>query len=439
MSQLPDGWDLFRLEQIAVARGGTSFPPALQGRVSGDLPFYKVSDMNLLGNEVQMSLSSNWIEHNDLHLLRAKTFPPKTTIFPKVGGALHTNKKRFLSREALVDNNIMGLISRDVERCLPEFLFTWFQTVNLSSIANAGPLPSINAHQLYDLLVPLPETGEQRSIVSVLDLCSAGITHERRAESLSTELKRAVMTRLFTRGLRGEVQKETEVGSVPLSWEETNLSALCSGTNGRIQTGPFGSQLHAHEYQDEGVPVINPTHLEGNRINHENIPKVSTETAARLQRHQLEPGDILFARRGEIGRHGLVRQEESGWLCGTGCFVVRVRHRKIDNAFLARLFSTERIIAWLAAHAAGTIMPNLNNVVLGKLPVLIPSLDEQREIVAILDAVDRKIALHRQKRAVLEDLFQSLLHKLMTGEIRVSDLDLSALPASPARLLGTTA
>jgi type I restriction enzyme S subunit len=59
--------------------------------------------------------------------------------------------------------------------------------------------------------------------------------------------------------------------------------------------------------------------------------------------------------------------------------------------------------------------------------VLVPSLDEPREIVSLLDALDRKIALHRQKRAVLEDLFQSLLHKLMTGEIHVADLDLSAL------------
>ena len=66
------------------------------------------------------------------------------------------------------------------------------------------------------------------------------------------------------------------------------------------------------------------------------------------------------------------------------------------------------------------------------LPVAHPQTDdEQNEIVAILDALDRKIALHRQKRAVLEELFQSLLHKLMTGEIRVADLDLSALAQTP--------
>jgi type I restriction enzyme S subunit len=60
----------------------------------------------------------------------------------------------------------------------------------------------------------------------------------------------------------------------------------------------------------------------------------------------------------------------------------------------------------------------------------LPSLDEQREIVAIIDAIDRKIDLHKRKKAVLEELFKTLLHKLMTGEIRVADLDLS--PLKPA-------
>lgn len=72
-------------------------------------------------------------------------------------------------------------------------------------------------------------------------------------------------------------------------------------------------------------------------------------------------------------------------------------------------------------------MPNLNNTVLGRLPVVCPPIDKQREIVAILDAIDRKIELHKRKRTALEELFKTLLHKLMTGEIRVADLDLSAL------------
>ena len=70
---------------------------------------------------------------------------------------------------------------------------------------------------------------------------------------------------------------------------------------------------------------------------------------------------------------------------------------------------------------------NINIQFLTPWPVVVPPVDEQREIVTILNAIDRKIDLHRRKRAVLEDLFKALLHKLMTGEIRVADLDLSVL------------
>lgn len=239
-------------------------------------------------------------------------------------------------------------------------------------------------------------------------------------------LKHAAMRELFTHGLRDKAQKETEIGPVPAAWTVATLGALCNTDESFIQTGPFGSQLHAYDYQPNGVAVINPTHLAGNRINHDELPRISEEKANSLDRHRLRAGDILFARRGEIGRLGLVGEHEQGYLCGTGCFLVRVKHLEVSNSFLAYLFGTQPVVEWLEANAAGAIMPNLNNVVLGKLPVAYPGEDEQREIVSILDALNRKIDLHRQKRVVLEKLFGSLLHKLVIGEIRVANLDLSA-------------
>jgi len=285
----------------------------------------------------------------------------------------------------------------------------------------------LSQDDLRSFELPVPDLPEQRDIAAVLDGLVTAKDAEASAFKKTEQLKANAMRELFARGLRGEAQKESSVGRVPASWELSDLGTLCSVGHGRIQTGPFGSQLHAHEYELDGVAVVNPTHLDGNRINHERVPRVSVNTVARLRRHVLEAGDILFARRGEIGRLGLVGKAETGWLCGTGCFVARVDHSKIVNAFLARFFSRDEVVSWLSAHAAGAIMPNLNGVVLSRLPVAFPTLAEQREIVEILDAIDQKIDIHKKKRAVFEDLFKSLLHKLMTGEIRVSDLDLSAL------------
>jgi type I restriction enzyme S subunit len=317
---------------------------------------------------------------------------------------------------------------RMVPRFLVFFLQSAFTQLGIfEGAANDTTIPNLSRNRLFALEVPVPPIKEQLAIVNVLACVREALKLEAGILERTKELKQVAMRELFTRGLRGEAEKESVVGRVPASWEITELGALCSAGRGRIQTGPFGSQLHAYEYQADGIAVVNPTHLEGNRINHTNVPRVSAETGARLDRHVLQRGDILFARRGEIGRLGLVGETETGWLCGTGCFLVRVDHPGIVNAFLARFFSREDVVSWLSAHAAGAIMPNLNGVVLGRLPVAIPTLSEQDEIVAILNAIDEKIDLHRKRRSVLEDLFKSLLHKLMTGEIRVSDLDLSAL------------
>ena len=274
---------------------------------------------------------------------------------------------------------------------------------------------------------PAFELEEQQRLADMLWLVHEAI---KRSEALVEEgqaLKRAAMQTLFTRGLHGDAQKETEIGPVPESWERTALGDLCKGPGGAIQTGPFGSQLHKDDYQETGVPVVNPTHLNAGRINHENVPRVSDENASRLERHRLCVGDIVFARRGQIGRMALVTEFEEGWLCGTGSFLVRARRPIVDNRFLHYQLSTEPLTKWLVAHAAGAIMPNLNNVVLRQIPVFLPSVDEQREIVAVLDAIDRKIDLHRRKRAVLEELFKALLHKLMTREVRVGELELTGV------------
>ena len=199
---VPESWEVVPLHSVAQVRGGTSFPPAFQGRNHGDLPFYKVSDMNLPGNEVDMCSAANWICRTDLEQLRARPFPPETIIFPKVGGALHTNKKRLLTGDSLVDNNIMGMTVRDRVNCLPKYLFGWFQTINLSSIANAGPLPSINASQLYELKLPLPCLDEQREIVAILDAIDRKIDLHRKKRAVLEELFKALLHKLMTGELR---------------------------------------------------------------------------------------------------------------------------------------------------------------------------------------------------------------------------------------------
>jgi type I restriction enzyme S subunit len=216
-------------------------------------------------------------------------------------------------------------------------------------------------------------------------------------------------------------------------WYSTTLGDLASRDGSAIQTGPFGSQLHKHDYQDSGVGAVNPTHLSGNRVIHDFVPRVSPETAARLDRHRLMAGDLLFARRGEIGRHGLVTKSEEGWLCGTGCFLVRVRRDDVDNHFLSHAVSTPETIDWLERHAAGVVMPNLSNTVLQQLPVRLPPFPEQQKIAGVLGLVQR--AMEQQERLIEKtaELKKTLLHQLFTRGTRgepQKQTDLGPVPES---------
>ena len=271
-----------------------------------------------------------------------------------------------------------------------------------------------------------PPLSEQKKIAHILSTVQRAIEAQERIIQTTTELKKALMHKLFTEGLRNELQKQTEIGLVPESWTPITLGELCEKPYGALQTGPFGSQLHKHEYQDEGIAVVNPTHLAGNRINHENVPRVSEEVAQRLGKHRLRKFDILFARRGEIGRQGLVTEAEEKWLCGTGCFLVRANKPFIDNRFLALYFATDRLVKWLYAHAAGAIMPNLNNSVMQSLPVVYPDQETQATIIETFGAIDEKLTAAVQKQSVLQDLFRTLLYELMTAKIRVNELEISS-------------
>ena len=289
---------------------------------------------------------------------------------------------------------------------------------------NKTTIPNLSRGRLASLSVPKPPLGQQRSIINLLSEIRAAIKVQKQSHRVARELKRATTQVLFTRGLRGEEQMETEVELIPRTWKQAILGDLCRTQGGLIQTGPFGSQLHKADYQESGIPVVNPTHLHHGKIEHGNIPRVSEEDARRLARHQLSANDFIFARRGQIGRMALVADEEEGWLCGTGCFLVRMDQPFIDNRFLSHQFAHEPLVAWLNTHASGAIMPNLNNAVLRRIPVFYPHLDEQRQIADILDCIDSKIDLHIRKRSALEELFLVLLQKLMTGAIQVQDLDI---------------
>jgi type I restriction enzyme S subunit len=353
--------------------------------------------------------------------------------------AIQTNDVLFatvrptLKRIALVPPECNGAIAStgycvlrcDKTKVEPGFLYSFLITdhfnARMAGLERGASYPAVRDSDVTASWIPLPPLPEQKKIAEILSTVQRAIEEQERIIQTTTELKKALMHKLFTEGLRGEPQKQTEIGPVPESWSPITLGELCGKPNGALQTGPFGSQLHKNEYQEDGIAVVNPTHLAGNRINHENVPRVSEQVAQRLGKHRLRKFDILFARRGEIGRQGLVTEAEEKWLCGTGCFLVRASKPFIDNRFLALYFATDRLVKWLYSHAAGAIMPNLNNAVMQRLPVFYPDLDSQTTIIETFATIDQKLSAAERRQTALQDLFRTLLHELMTAKTRVHE------------------
>jgi len=168
----------------------------------------------------------------------------------------------------------------------------------------------------------------------------------------------------------------------PAGWREVTLGMLEAESRGVIQTGPFGSQLHASDYSCFGTPVVMPTNIRDLRISTNGIVRVSDEHVERLARHRLRTDDIVYSRRGDVEKCALVTDNQEGWLCGTGCLLVRVQGPTVDTRCLAYLLSLPSTRAWISQHAVGATMPNLNTDVLREVPVVLPLIQDQRGIAA---------------------------------------------------------
>ena len=192
-------------------------------------------------------------------------------------------------------------------------------------------------------------------------------------------------------------------------WLHATLGEICSKQNGAIQTGPFGSQLHTSDYKEVGIPVVMPTNIGDGGIATDGIARIDCLDVERLQQHKLQLNDIVFSRRGDVTKNALIRTEEVGWLCGTGCLKVRLGEERIANpkfiSYYLRLSETKE---WLVRHAVGATMPNLNTGILSAVPITLPPLKTQLEIAAILGALDDRITLLRETNATLEAIAQAL-------------------------------
>lgn len=189
-----------------------------------------------------------------------------------------------------------------------------------------------------------------------------------------------------------------------MKWKIAKLGDISKN----IQTGPFGSQLHQSDYSECGIPVVMPKDLVGGKISEESIARVDKTHIERLCRHKIEVGDILYSRRGDVGRCAYVTKKEEGWLCGTGCLRVTIDSEKADSRFVFFQLQHPDTVGWVEKHAVGATMLNLNTTILSSVPIRLPALEIQKRIADILSAYDDLIENNQKQIKLLEEAAQRL-------------------------------
>jgi type I restriction enzyme S subunit len=273
--------------------------------------------------------------------------------------------------------------------------------------------------EYYDRVADAPDAVEKlRGFVLELAVRGKLVEQRDQDEPAATLLAQIQRERSSTNG-RSAPRAASSVAlpsqPLPRGWAVTNFENLLL----ELQTGPFGSSLHQSDYVAGGTPVINPASLVDGKIVPIAKMAVSLKTLDRLSTFVLKDGDIVLARRGEMGRSALVTYVESGWLCGTGCLILRMP-KVLCASFIVLLLGSPQMRAHLGAKSVGATMQNLNQGILLLTAVALPPAAEQHRIVAKVDELmalcDRLEAARAAREAKRERFTVATLGRLTSAD-----------------------
>ena len=322
--------------------------------------------------------------------------------------------------KSCIGRGIAAIRAKGIDR---DFLYFYLKKIEayIDSLGSGAIFKAINKSQLAEL--PINEAGisipEQKKIAHILATVQRAIEAQEKIIQTTTELKKALMHKLFTEGLHNEHQKQTEIGPVPESWKIVELK-----TTGDVVYGIQAAV--ASNLAVIGTPILTNKNitldgcLDLEKLNYFKL--TSKHHLATI----LQKGDILFNWRSgskfHVGKTAYFDLDDK-WVHSS--FILRIRpDQKINGRYLFYYFNHLREAEFFVKLQTYAINAKFNKSAVNALPTVVPSRDEQDDIADILDSAQRKIDSVKQKRRVLQEIFRTLLHELMIAMIRVDGLEI---------------
>lgn len=347
--------------------------------------------------------------------------PARCVLFGKLNPRVQKvwNVRAGVERRRLASTEWLTLVPvPEVDQDYLYFLMYSDWVMPIAQTLVSGSTPSrqrVNEKAFFDIRVPVPSLREQQKIADILRLIHRSISVCRSAIAAGLMLRSEAMRRLFTQGLRDEPTKDSKIGRIPRSWRVGSLASLCQDTD----------LVDVRAERDRRIEYVDVSSIDRDFNRIRATSTVVLGSAPSRARKRIRTGDVIFATvRPTLLRVATVPPRLDDQVCSTAFCVLRHAPALAVHDFIFYLVQRREFITQLAAVERGANYPAVTDRAVKEQLVPIPGLDEQREVVESLREIDLKIDLHRRKKVVLEQLFRTLLHDLMTGRIRADELEL---------------
>jgi len=313
------------------------------------------------------------------------------------------------------------VLRSDTEKIDPHYLYFYLITdgfnARMAGLERGANYPAVRDSDVKNSWFPLPPLPDQKKIAHILSTVQRAIEAQERIIKTTTELKKALMQKLFTEGLRNEPQKQTEIGPVPESWEVVELGSLFGKEpqNGLYKHKKYygtGTQiLRIDDFSNDGDVVVRA----GNRV---------ALSPNEIATYGLEAGDIIINRvnsLSHLGKTALIGEIDEEIVFESNMIRFSVDELRVRKEYVFKFLNsslTKKQIIGSAKRAVAQSSINQGDVKAILIPK--PSLEDQAEIAGALETIELKTAIAATKKATLQDLFRTLLHELMTAKLRVA-------------------
>lgn len=406
------GWKELKLGDLCKLRAGSVFKIQYQGQTDGDYPFAKVSDMNLHGNEIYIQGANHWISESVLSQIKARPFKSGTTVFAKIGEALRQNRVRYLIRDTLIDNNMMGAVP-NLDIVDPKFLFYRLSNFDIASKASGAALPFLSAGVLAESRFSVPPIATQQTIASLLAAYDDLIVNNQRRIELLQRATRLLFAEWFVHLRYPGHQQEKPSSSLPIGWRTQPLSQLAE----RITDGSHWSPATI----DEGMPMASVKDMRDWDFDLSTCRQISDADFSQLVKNDCKPrkDDIVVSKDGaNLNKYAFLVTEERELVILSSIAIIRPTP-SIEPEFLLSALKSPQVSEAIRRKVSGVAIPRIVLKDFKSVEIVVPPISIQRAWTELVRPVHDQCRNLTDMNDALRRARDLLLPRLMDGRIAV--------------------